>query len=173
MSLGRAVLVSLFIGSLVVANLLVAWLGPWALPVTAFFMIGLDLTVRDALHEAWHGRGLVWRMAVLIGAGAVIAYLLNRDAFWVGVASFSAFSLAGASDVLVYEKMFDRPWMEKVNASNAVAGLVDSLAFTLIAFHEWLPWVVLTQWMIKAGGGFFWSLVLRRLRDRYPVLKGV
>lgn len=168
----RAVMIMLFVGSLVVANLMVAHFGPWALPFTAFFLIGLDLVVRDALHEAWHGQRLVLKMSALIFAGALIAFLLNRDAFWVGVASFSAFALAQSTNTVVYGLMFNKSWLAKVNTSNLAAALVDSVVFVLVAFHEWMPLLIATQWGIKAGGGFFWSLVAKPLRARYPVLRG-
>ena len=162
----RHFMVAAFIGALVLANLLVTWFGPWALPITAFFMIGLDLTIRDALHEAWHGKQLVLRMGLLIGLGAVIAFILNRNAFWIGLASFCAFASAGAADVAVYSVLFKKPWMIKVNASNAAAALADSLIFTLVAFHEWMPTLVASQFAIKLGGGFMWSLILGYVRKR-------
>lgn len=166
MNLKQIVLVGLFIGSLVVANLLVATFGPGALPYTAFFMIGLDLTVRDSLHEQWHGRRLVRNMAIMIAAGAVIAFLMNRSSLWVGTASFAAFASAGLVDLAVYSLLFYRPWLVKVNVSNAAAALTDSLVFTLVAFHTFMPGLVATQWLIKLAGGALWSLILNRFRDK-------
>lgn len=168
----RQLMVGLFIGALVVANLLVTRFGPWALPITAFFMIGLDMTIRDALHEAWHGQQLLLRMGLLIALGAAVSFALNRASFSIGLASFSAFATAGIVDVLVYSWLFKRPWMVKVNASNAAAALTDSLVFTLVAFGTFMPLLVATQWAIKLSGGFMWSLVLARLRERHPALKG-
>lgn len=40
------------------ANITVQYFGPTAMPIIAFMMIGLDLTSRDYLHEAWQGKRL-------------------------------------------------------------------------------------------------------------------
>ena len=52
-----------FCAAIVAANLLVGWLGPKATPFIAFFLIGLDLSLRDKIHEVWHGKGLIWKMS--------------------------------------------------------------------------------------------------------------
>lgn len=163
----RVIMVVLFIGSLVIANLLVTAFGPWALPITAFFMIGFDLTARDVLHEAWLGRGIAWKMPLLIASGAVIAYLMNRSAFWIGIASFVAFASAQTVDTAVYQALLRRSWILRANASNAASSFTDSLLFTLVAFHTWLPWIILSQFAIKLVGGFGWSLLLSKLRGRW------
>ncbi len=43
----RAALVAIYIAAMVIANLLVWWLGKWSSPFIAFVLIGLDLTLRD------------------------------------------------------------------------------------------------------------------------------
>lgn len=45
--------VLIYISALVIANLLVAHFGPWFSPINAFLLIGLDLSLRDYLHDKW------------------------------------------------------------------------------------------------------------------------
>jgi hypothetical protein len=59
-------LIALYLAAIVAANLSVAYFGPASTIVNAFLFIGLDLTARDRLHDAWHGRGLAWKMTLLI-----------------------------------------------------------------------------------------------------------
>ena len=51
--------ITAYLAAAVAANLTIQYLGPAAMPLVAFLMIGLDLTSRDYLHEAWEGKGLV------------------------------------------------------------------------------------------------------------------
>jgi hypothetical protein len=52
-------LVGLYIAAITAANLLVAEFGPVISPLNAFFLIGLDLSLRDRLHDLWAGRQLI------------------------------------------------------------------------------------------------------------------
>ena len=153
--------VGLYLVAIVAANLLVAQFGPGIAVVNAFLFIGLDLTARDHLHEVWRGRGLVWKMALLIGAGSALSWLLNRDAGQIALASFVAFACAGVADAVVYHLLGDRARMLKINGSNVVSAGVDSVIFPALAFGFPLLWgVMLGQFAAKVGGGFVWSLIL-------------
>ena len=70
----------IYIAALVVANLLVAWLGPWFSPINSFILIGLDLSLRDKLHEQWKNDKLVIKMGGLIAVASVVSYLWNPAA---------------------------------------------------------------------------------------------
>ena len=155
-------LVGLYLAAIVAANLITARYGPGASIFNAFALIGLDLTTRDRLHDAWHGEHLVRKMVVLIGAGSLLSWFLNRGAGQVAVASFVAFALASAADGVAYHGLRSRPWFQRANGSNVVGAAVDSVVFPTIAFGGLMPWVTLGQFAAKVGGGFLWSLVLRR-----------
>jgi hypothetical protein len=152
--------VAAYLGAIVAANLLVAAFGPAITVVNAFVFIGLDLTCRDRLHDAWHGRWLIPNMAVLIVAGGVISYAVNASAAQIAIASTVAFMLAAAADAVVYALLGDRPWMLRANGSNTVSSAVDSLVFPTIAFGAILPLTVLGLFLAKLAGGFIWSLIL-------------
>jgi uncharacterized PurR-regulated membrane protein YhhQ (DUF165 family) len=168
-----AVYVGLYLFAAIAANLIIAAFGPLAVFVVAFLLIGLDLTVRDKLHEAWHRNGLVWKMVVLVGIGSALSWALNRNAGPVALASFAAFLSAGLVDALVYQKLFSRRWLVKVNGSNVFSAAADSLVFPTIAFGALMPTIVIGQFLAKVLGGFIWSLVLRWWRSDTKVAQSV
>lgn len=157
-------IVALYLAAVVAANLTVAAFGPSVTIINAFVLIGLDLTARDKLHDAWHHDRLWLRMAGLIGAGGVISYALNAGAAQIAVASTAAFVVAGILDALVYTALGSRARLLRVNGSNVVSAAADSLIFPTLAFGGFLPAIVLGQFAAKVAGGLVWSLVLGRNR---------
>lgn len=156
-------LIALYLIAIVAANLLVAAFGPAVAVVNAFLFIGLDLTARDALHEAWRGRGLMPRMAALIACGSLISWLLNRAAGPIALASFVAFAVSAALDSVVYAALGRRAYLVRVNGSNIVGAAADSLLFPALAFGLPLLWpIVLGQFAAKVLGGALWAWVLGR-----------
>lgn len=155
--------VLVYLVAAILANLSVAAFGPGATIVNAFVFIGLDLTSRDSLHEAWKGKYLWPKMLTLIAAGSLISWLLNRNSGPIALASFLAFLASGVVDAVVYQFLHDKKWLLKVNGSNVFSALADSLIFPTVAFGSLLPWIVLGQFAAKVGGGFLWSLILVRL----------
>jgi queuosine precursor transporter len=159
-------LIVLYLAAIIAANLSVAAFGPGVAVLNAALFIGLDLSARDRLHEQWRGRGLWWKMAALIAAGSVLSWLLNTGAGRIALASFAAFAAAGVADTLMYRALGSRAYLVKVNGSNVVSAVVDSLVFGALAFSLPLLWpVVLGQIAAKVAGGVLWSLVLRPFRS--------
>jgi hypothetical protein len=146
----------------VAANITVHYFGPAAMPVIAFLLIGLDLSSRDYLHEAWEGKKLGLKMLALIGGGSALTFLVNREAERVAVASFLAFASAGASDAVTYAALKGRARLLKVNGSNLISALVDSAVFPAVAFGIFNIETIAAQYAAKVGGGFFWSIILER-----------
>lgn len=139
------------------ANLSVAWFGTAASIVNAFLFIGLDLTTRDRLHEAWRGRHLRRNMALLILTGSALTLLFNLAAWRIALASVIAFACAATVDAIVYHRT------HSVMRSNVASAAIDSLLFPTIAFGGFLPWVTLGQWTAKVAGGWLWMVLLRRM----------
>jgi len=154
--------VLIYLSAIVAANLSSAYFGPGASIVNAFLFIGLDLTSRDKLHDAWGGRGLLWKMATLIAAGSAVSYALNRNAGAIALASCAAFAAAAITDGIIYQLLRGKSRMVKINGSNIPSALVDSLIFPTIAFGGFMPLIVMGQFVAKVAGGFLWSLVLRK-----------
>ena len=173
-----------YLGAIVAANLLVTTFGPAVVIVNAFLFIGLDLTCRDKLHDAWEGRDLWTRMLALIAAGGFISYLVNVDAGPIALASCVAFALASLADAATYwwlsrkvttttkdeyvgysrtitTRRFSK--FERVNGSNVVGAAVDSLVFPTLAFGALLPVIVLGQFVAKVAGGFVWFFILNTI----------
>lgn len=155
-------LVLLYLAAIVIANLTVAMFGPAAIYVNAFALIGLDLSCRDRLHDAWQRRGLTWKMGLLILAGSALSWLLNARAGRVATASLTAFALAALVDAMLYQWLHRHPYLIRCNGSNVGGAIVDSLAFPTIAFGEFSLLTSLLQFLAKFAGGFAWSLILNR-----------
>jgi hypothetical protein len=98
-------LAAAYVAAMVTANLLVWWLGPWFSPVNAFLLIGLDLTMRDVMHERLNR----WQLAGIIAAGGVLTYLLNPSAAFIAIASTTAFVAAALADWAVYSALRPLP----------------------------------------------------------------
>lgn len=154
----------MYLVAIVLANLTVTWWGPNMSVVNALLFIGLDLTSRDHLHEAWRNSNLFLKMLALISAGSALSYLLNRNAGPVAVASFVAFAAAGATDALVYHHVRKKlKRFKSINLSNVASAAVDSVVFPLLAFG-WPPLagIMALQFLAKTLGGLGWALILRR-----------
>lgn len=156
--------VYMYLVAAVAANTAIAYFGPRALVVSAALFIGLNMTVRDKLHDRWQDNLLWLRMLVLILSGSVLSYIASPDAGRIGIASMVAFICSEFADAFVYGRLRSKRWSVRVNASNTVGAAVDSLVFPTIAFASWLPAVVLLQFGAKVVGGFLWSWVLKRQR---------
>ncbi len=153
---------AIYIAALVVANLLVAWLGPWFSPINAFVLIGLDLSLRDKLHEQWENNRLMPKMGGLIAVAGGVSYLLNPAAGAIALASFVAFALAMIADTIVYHYLRDKPWVIRSNGSNVAGAAIDSITFPTIAFGGLMLEIVVLQFCAKVFGGGIWSYWLKK-----------
>lgn len=154
----------IYVLSLVAANLLVAYFGVWFSVINAFVLIGLDLSLRDKLHDLWHEDKLVIKMGGLIVVSSLISYLLNPATGTIAIASFGAFVLSMLGDAIAYHYLRSKAWFIRSNGSNFFGSAIDSLVFPTIAFGSLMPEIVLMQFLAKFGGGFVWSLILRKLK---------
>lgn len=161
--------VFLYLLAIVLANLSVVAFGPSVTIINAFLFIGLDLTARDHLHEAWRGKNLWLRMALLIAAGSLLSWVLNRNAGPIALASFVAFAAAASVDAIIYQQLGKYPRWLRVNGSNVPSAFVDSLVFPTLAFGSFLWPIVLGQFLAKVVGGFVWSLVFRFMDNKLAV----
>lgn len=152
--------VAAYTTAIVTANLTVAHWGPSVSIVNAFLLIGLDLVLRDYLHDRWSDH-LVRNMGLLIVGAGVVSYALNQDAGRIALASSAAFMLAAVADWAVYAAAHRLPWIERSNLSNIAGSGVDSIAFPAIAFGlPLLPAIMFGQFVAKVAGGSVWSLLI-------------
>lgn len=157
------VLIGLYLAAIVAANLSVAYFGLSFAILNQFFLIGLDLTCRDSLHDIWRGHNLAIKMALLIATGSLLSALLAWQAIPIAIASSCAFALTGLADYIIYSLLGHRPQLQRMNGSNLVSAGVDSIIFMTLAFG-WPPlWgAIAGQYLAKVLGGAFWAYVLTR-----------
>lgn len=157
-----------YVAAIVAANLSVATFGPAVSPINAFLLIGLDLALRDRLHDRWAGAQLWPRMFTMIVAAGAISWVLNPAAGAIALASAAAFVIAGLIDAGVYHLLRNRPYLVRANGSNAAGALADSLVFPTLAFGGFLPMIVAAQFVAKVAGGALWAIVLRKIQTTRP-----
>lgn len=150
--------------AIISANLLLTKFGPSLAILINFLFIGLDLTLRDQLHENWSHNHLILKMGFLILAGSIFSYLINQNSGSVALASFLAFGSASVVDSITYQLLHEKTSLIKINGSNLLAALTDSILFIYIAFGSFLPWIILGMFFSKTIGGFFWSLIIIKIR---------
>jgi hypothetical protein len=152
----------IYIAALVAANLLVAWLGVWFSLVNAFVLIGLDLSLRDKLHDLWEGDKLPIKMGGLIATASIVSYAINPATGMIAFASLAAFSLSMLADAFAYQYLKGKNWLIRANGSNVAGSAVDSVVFPTIAFGGLMLEIVALQFVAKVGGGYIWSKVLEK-----------
>ena len=155
MSLTIAILA--YAAAMTAANLLIAHFGPWISPFNAFFLIGLDLALRDWLHV----RLRAWQMGALIASTGLLTYALNPAAGMIAVASACAFSAAALVDWATFTRLRGS-WLFRANGSNVAGAAVDSIIFPTLAFGALMPHIVLLQFVAKVCGGAIWAALLAR-----------
>jgi uncharacterized PurR-regulated membrane protein YhhQ (DUF165 family) len=149
--------VLIYAAAMTMANLSIAAFGPWVSPLNAFFLIGLDLALRDWLHV----RLKVWQMGLLIVSAGMLAYLLNPAAERIAVASSVAFLFAAAADWAVFSRV-SGSWLRRSNTSNVAGAAVDSLIFPTLAFGLLMPHIIVMQFIAKVAGGAMWAWAMNR-----------
>lgn len=145
-------------GAIVAANYSVALFGPSVSPINAFLLIGLDLSLRDKIHDKY-GFGFA---AILTVIAAAVSYWLNPAAGMIAVASAISFLIANLADGSIYQALTNRTPLIKMNGSNTAGALVDSIVFPTIAFGSIMPEIMLLQFIAKVVGGALWSWPLSR-----------
>ena len=155
----------IYVASLVAANLLIAAFGVWFSPIGAFLLIGLDLSLRDKLHDLWEGDKLLIKMGGLIATASIVSYAINPATGMIAFASLAAFSLSMVADAFAYQYLKGKNWLIRANGSNVAGSAVDSVVFPTIAFGGLMIEIVALQFIAKVGGGFIWSKILEKKND--------
>ena len=148
--------------AIVVANLTLLWFGPQAAIINAFLLIGLDLSLRDKLHDQWEGKHLWFKMLALICGGSAITVVLNWEALPIAIASATAFLAAGIGDALLYMRLRKYKFLIRSNGSNVAGSALDSVIFPTMAFGVFMPEIILGQFVAKIAGGAIWSFILQK-----------
>jgi uncharacterized PurR-regulated membrane protein YhhQ (DUF165 family) len=128
----RMVVFAAYVGNIVLANWTTSHVSPLefgaiAVPAGTLWA-GLGFTLRDGLHEALGGRGVL----AAIAAGAGLSWLLASPQ--IAVASVLAFTTSELIGSLVYARLRDWSVLGAVTASNLIGLGIDSLLFVPLAF---------------------------------------
>ena len=91
-----AIAIIIYAAAIIAANLLVLKFGPSVTPINAFFLIGLDLALRNWLNL----RMRPLAMGALILSTGLLTYLVNSAAQNIAIASAVAFTFAALADWL-------------------------------------------------------------------------
>ena len=156
--------VIIYLVAIVLANLTLLLFGPTASIFNAFILIGLDLSLRDKLHDQWYGKNLWLKMLALICGGSAITVALNWDALPIAIASATAFLASGIGDALLYAKLRNYKFLIRSNGSNVAGSALDSVIFPTMAFGVFMPEIIIGQFVAKIGGGAVWSFILSKLK---------
>ena len=150
----------IYVSAICLANFLVFTFGPIMSIVNSFLLIGMDMVLRDSIHDKIGISGAML-MSVLAGA---ISYAINPATGMIAIASVAAFTASATADAITYQLLNGNSWIKRVNGSNASGSIVDSIVFPIIAFGALMPSIILGQIAAKMAGGFLWSLTLKRGR---------
>lgn len=148
----------IYAAAMTAANLLISVFGPWISPINSFFLIGLDLALRDFLHTKLKA----YQMGALIVFSGSITYVLNPAAGMIAVASAVAFTSAAIVDWAAFAKITGS-WIKRANVSNIFGAAVDSIVFPTVAFGVLMPHIVAMQFAAKISGGFIWASIINKI----------
>jgi hypothetical protein len=164
MKVKQIILITCYLGAIIVANLLVGKYGSMVVIPIGFLLVGFDITTRDTLHELWVTKRWL-KMGVLISIGSLLSWLLNKNIALIAIASLAAFASSSIVDTITYSLLHKKDYLIKVNGSNLFSSFTDSIIFITIAFGNFLPLLIIAQFSAKFIGGFMWSLLLKRFKD--------
>ena len=156
--------VVVYLAAIVAANLLISHFGPAASIYIAFLLIGLDLSLRDKLHDNWNGD--LSKLWGIVSAGSLITIALNLEAIDIAIASASAFGIAFIADAMIYHLLRKKIFLIRANGSNVAGAAADSIIFPIMAFGIFpgVHWIILGQFAAKLAGGAVFSFALNKLK---------
>lgn len=149
--------------ALVAANLIVKHFGPFGLWFSSAFLIPFDFICRCIFHETWKGGKLVLNLILLTIFSGVITFVMNENAWNIALASFSGIVSVQIFAGIFYQLFKKKSFLVKVNLSDLVAIVVDSIVFQLVAFQAINMEVTGGQILIKMVGGLFWFFIIFKL----------
>ena len=155
------VAIAVYALAIISANLLVLRFGPPITPLLAFFLVGLDLALRNWLNL----RMRPLAMGILILATGALTYLVNPAARSIAIASAVAFTAAALADWATFRAV-SGSWIRRNVAGATVGAAVDSVLFPTLAFGALLPALVLGQFVAKVAGAAAWGWLIRPRESR-------
>lgn len=143
-------LVFLYLGILMLANILVWLFGQPVLVITASLLVPFDFAIRTVLQERWDDSYLWIRLFSLMVVGGLLTVLVFPAAHHVAMASVTAFIASSLAGAVMYRLIWsrDRQWSARAG-SLAVMASMDSIVFPLLAFDHVTILLMIFQASIK------------------------
>ena len=160
MNITLAVKISAYLCALIIANFIVFNFGKYGLLFTAFFLIPFDFVIRCDFHETWTGKNLFIRLLMLVLTASTLTFFLNPETAKISLASSISFLLSSVAASIFYQIFITKSFLFKVNGSDFIAIICDSIVFQLIAFNSFLISVAIYQILLKFCGGLLWYFIL-------------
>ena len=155
-----AVRISIYLLAFILSNLIVLKFGSTGLIFTALFLIPFDFVMRCIFHESWKGMKLIVNMGMLVLTASIITLVINHNSLPIALGSTAGFISAQIVAGAFYQRFINKSTFLKVNGSDFVGIISDSLVFQLVAFSM-IDWrITLGQIILKVLGGFFWYWIL-------------
>lgn len=152
--------VVIYLAAFVAANLFVKHFGSYGLWFSAMFLIPFDFICRCLFHEKWKGSALIIRLLILTVLSSVITVAINSDAANIAKASCAGFISAQICAGIFYQYFIKQTPFVKVNGSDLLAIISDSIVFQYIAFGGFNWQVTAGQIIIKFVGGLLWYYII-------------
>jgi len=152
----QVVKISLYLLAFILANFIVLWFGAKGLIFTAVFLIPFDFVLRCLFHETWKGLELILKLGALVIIASVATYLINSNAQNIALGSAFGFISAQIVAGIFYQLALKKSYFVKVNGSDAIGILIDSIVFQIIAFSIINYEITISQFLLKITGGLFW-----------------
>jgi queuosine precursor transporter len=165
-----AIKIILYLFAFILSNLVVYWLGPTGLIITSLFLIPFDFVIRCLFHEQWKGKELILKLGCLVSIASLITYVINYKTKNIAIASMAGFIIAQIVAGIFYQYNIKKSYFIKVNGSDAVAIIFDSIVFQFIAFSIINPIITTTQVALKITGGLLWYYIIfkkLKLQDKW------
>jgi uncharacterized PurR-regulated membrane protein YhhQ (DUF165 family) len=156
----QAIKISLYLLAFVFSNFIILWFGAKGLIFTSLFLIPFDFVLRCMFHEQWKGKELILKLGTLVIVASFITYLINKQS--INIALGSAFGFISAQIVagIFYQTFIKSNYFIKVNGSDLIGIISDSIVFQLIAFSFVDIKISIGQILLKMLGGLFWYWVI-------------
>lgn len=156
----QAIKISIYLIAFILANFIVLYFGANGLIFTALFLIPFDFVMRCLFHETWKGKELVFKLGGLVIAASVLTFIINQNSLHIALGSSGGFIAAQVVAGLFYQLVIKKSYFIKVNGSDAIGILIDSIVFQFIAFGNIDIFIMISQFILKITGGLFWYWVI-------------
>ena len=156
----QVVKISLYLIAFILSNFIVLWFGSYGLIITALFLIPFDFVIRCLFHEQWKGKKLIINLGLLVSTASLLTYLINNKSMNIALGSMFGFITAQLMAGIFYQLNIKKSYFIKVNGSDVIGIIFDSLVFQLVAFSLINYEITLSQVLLKTMGGLFWYWVI-------------